>query len=142
VDGMTELTEGTAEFEAEMRTASDQATGLHISDKAKEMFASPVGVDNHKINEVPNYGTGFAPYFLSLGLFVGALLLSIVYPLKETSSRPSSGTEWFLRKFFVLGGIGVLQALVASLILLLGLEIEVQSVWRFILFAVLTSLTF
>src|SRR5699024_12766409 len=80
--------------------------------------------------------------FLSLGLFVGALLLSIVYPLRETSSIPSSGFEWFLRKFGVLAIVGVLQALIACAILMLGLGIEVQSVPKFLLFAIITSLTF
>ncbi|UZM98954.1 hypothetical protein OL548_32895 [Lysinibacillus sp. MHQ-1] len=40
------------------------------------------------VNHVPNYGTGFAPYFISLGLFVGALLISIVFPLVEPAIRP------------------------------------------------------
>src|SRR5699024_3352219 len=102
----------------------------------------PVDVENAKINEVPNYGTGFAPYFLSLGLFVGALLLSIVYPLRETSSVPSNGTEWFLRKFFVLFSVGILQAGIACFILLVGLKMEVASIPLFLLFAVITSLTF
>src|SRR5699024_12091407 len=88
------------------------------------------------------YGTGFAPYFLSLGLFVGALLLSIVYPLREPSVVTSSGMNWFLKKFIGLFTIGILQALIASGILLLGLKIEVQSVPLFILFAILTSLVF
>ncbi len=41
----------------------------------------------------PNYGTGFTPYFLSLGLLVG-MLLSIVYPLRDTVGVPKSGFSW------------------------------------------------
>src|SRR5699024_521191 len=55
---------------------------------------------------------------------------------------PSSGFEWFLRKFGVLAIVGVLQALIACAILMLGLGIEVQSVPKFLLFAIITSLTF
>src|SRR5699024_5836238 len=106
------------------------------------MIANPVEVGNEQINDVPNYGTGFAPYFLSLGLFVGALLLSIVYPLREPAGIPSSGFNWFLGKFVVLFSIGIIQALIASAILILGLGIEVQSVPFFILYAILTSLVF
>lgn len=141
-DGMITLVDGTEEFYHEMNEATTKANDIQISDRAKDMIASPVDVENDKINEVPNYGTGFAPYFLSLGLFVGALLLSIVYPLRETSSIPSSGFEWFLRKFGVLAIVGVLQALIACAILMLGLGIEVQSVPKFLLFAIITSLTF
>lgn len=141
-DGTNTMVDGTELFFEKMTTALDTAKDVNVTEQMKDMLASPVNVENAKINEVPNYGTGFAPYFLSLGLFVGALLLSIVYPLRETSSLPSSGTEWFLRKFFMLSGIGILQALIACIILLLGLGIDVQSVPLFIMFAVFTSLSF
>src|SRR5699024_525905 len=141
-DGMTTLTEGTEEFNDKMHEAADEASDVNATDDTYNMMANPIDVGNEKINEVPNYGTGFAPYFLSLGLFVGALLLSIVYPLREPSVVPSSGMNWFLKKFIGLFTIGILQALIASGILLLGLKIEVQSVPLFILFAILTSLVF
>ena len=76
------------------------------------MFASPVKVKTEKMAEVPNYGTGFTPYFLSLGLFVGALLLSIVYPLRDTVGVPKSGFSWFISKFGVLLSVGIIQAIV------------------------------
>lgn len=106
------------------------------------MFASPVKVKTEKMAEVPNYGTGFTPYFLSLGLFVGALLLSIVYPLRDTVGVPKSGFSWFISKFGVLLSVGIIQAIVADVILLFGLGVEVQSIPYFILFSVVTSLAF
>jgi len=141
-DGMTTLTEGTEEFNDKMHEAADEASDVNATDDTYNMMANPIDVGNEEINEVPNYGTGFAPYFLSLGLFVGALLLSIVYPLREPSVVPSSGMNWFLKKFIGLFTIGILQALIASGILLLGLKIEVQSVPLFILYSILTSLVF
>jgi len=141
-DGMITLADGTEEFNDQIHEAADEAGDVDATNDTYNMMANPVEVGNEKINEVPNYGTGFAPYFLSLGLFVGALLLSIVYPLREPSVVPSSGVNWFLRKFIGLFTIGILQALIASGILLLGLKIEVQSVPLFILFAIVTSLVF
>lgn len=141
-DGMNTLTDGTSEFSQEMHDAADEAGDINATSKTNDMIANPVNVKNEKINEVPNYGTGFAPYFLSLGLFVGALLLSIVYPLKEPSNVPSSGFNWFLRKFLGLFSIGVLQAIIAGIILIVGLGLEVQSIPLFFLYAILTSLVF
>jgi putative membrane protein len=141
-DGMITLVEGTEEFNHKMREAANESSNINASEATHQMIANPVEIDNEKINQVPNYGTGFAPYFLSLGLFVGALLLSIVYPLKETSVIPKSGMNWFFRKFIGLFTIGVLQALFASGILLLVLGIEVQSIPLFILYAIITSLVF
>lgn len=141
-DGMITLVDGTSEFNEKMHEAADEAGDVNATENTHNMIADPVQVANEKINEVPNYGTGFTPYFLSLGLFVGALLLSIVYPLREPSVVPLSGFHWFLRKFLGLFTIGILQALIACVILLIGLKIEVQSVPLFIIFAIITSLVF
>lgn len=141
-DGMDELKEGTKEFKEEMTDAAEEINDVESDEDTYNMMANPVEVDNEKINEVPNYGTGFAPYFLSLGLYVGALLLSIVYPLREPSIVPTSGFNWFLRKTIGLGIIGVLQAIIAASLLLFGLGIEVQNVFLFYLFAIFTSWTY
>lgn len=141
-DGMGELYEGTETFQDEVTSLTDRADDIELTKKTSEMVADPVEVQHDSLNEVPNYGTGFAPYFLSLGLFVGALLLSIVYPLREPSVVPTSGANWFLRKFLAIFTIGIIQALIASFVLLYGLKIEVQNVPLFLLFAIITSLTF
>lgn len=141
-DGMDTLKEGTAEFDDEIADAVTEINDVETDEETYNMMANPVEVDNEKVNEVPNYGTGFAPYFLSLGLYVGALLLSIVYPLREPSIIPTSGFNWFLRKTAGLGIIGILQALIAASLLLFGLGIEVQSVPLFYMYAIFTSWTF
>lgn len=141
-NGMNTMKNGTKDFHKEMTDAAKEVNDVEANDETYNMMANPVEVDNEKINEVPNYGTGFAPYFLSLGLYVGALLLSIVYPLREPSIIPTSGFNWFLRKTFGLGVIGVLQALIAASLLLFGLGIEVQNITLFYLFAIFTSWTF
>ena len=141
-DGMLTLSEGTDEFNKQMHDAAKEANDIETNDDTYNMIADPVKVKNEKINEVPNYGTGFAPYFLSLGLFVGALLLSIVFPLREPATTPTSGVNWFFSKFGVLLAVGIIQALIASGILIIGLGLDVENIPLFILFAIITSLTF
>ncbi|MFI8576536.1 YhgE/Pip family protein [Rossellomorea aquimaris] len=141
-EGSTKLSDGTTEYETKLKDAAKEANSVNADDDTYDMMAGPVDVKNEKINHVPNYGTGFAPYFLSLGLFVGALLISIVYPLREPSDRPSSGMNWFLGKFAVLTSVGIIQSLIAAAILLFGLGLEVESVPLFLLSTIITSLTF
>ncbi|NMH69543.1 YhgE/Pip domain-containing protein [Bacillus sp. RO3] len=141
-EGSTKLSDGTTEYETKLKDAAKEANSVKADDDTYDMMAGPVDVKNEKINHVPNYGTGFAPYFLSLGLFVGAPLISIVYPLKEPADRPSSGMSWFLGKFTVLTVVGIIQSLIAAGILLLGLGLEVESVPLFLLSTIVTSLTF
>ncbi|WHY78915.1 YhgE/Pip domain-containing protein [Neobacillus sp. WH10] len=141
-DGTSKLSEGAKELSDKLADGAKDASRVHSNEKTYNMMADPVKLDNEKINHVPNYGTGFAPYFISLGLFVGALLLSIVFPLRDTTVMPSSGFNWFISKFSVMAGVGIIQALLVDVILLAGLGLDVQSVPRFILFSIITSLTF
>ncbi len=140
-DGTNEMTDGSKELTDKLGEAADEAS-IDTTEKTSQMMANPIEVGQDGLNKVPNYGTGFAPYFLSLGLFVGALLLSIVYPLRKPAGEPKSGFQWFMSKMFMLIGIGIIQALIASAILLGVLGLDVQSIPLFLTFAILTSITF
>jgi putative membrane protein len=141
-EGNTELTSGVEKLANGLSDGVEKTSKFKTTEKTSEMMGNPVVIKNEKINEVPNYGTGFAPYFLSLGLFVGALLLSIVFPLKEPADVPKNGWNWFISKFGILAGVGVIQALIACILLLVGLGLHVENVTLFLLFAIITSLTF
>ncbi|MGX5644988.1 YhgE/Pip family protein [Bacillus cereus] len=141
-DGLVKVNDGSSELAEKLGEGAEKTGEVKGTDKTYDMFASPVKVKTEKMAEVPNYGTGFTPYFLSLGLFVGALLLSIVYPLRDTVGVPKSGFSWFISKFGVLLSVGIIQAIVADVILLFGLGVEVQSIPYFILFSIVTSLAF
>ncbi|PGR57820.1 YhgE/Pip domain-containing protein [Bacillus cereus] len=141
-DGLVKVNDGSGELAEKLGEGAEKTGEIKGTDKTYDMFASPVKVKTEKMGEVPNYGTGFTPYFLSLGLFVGALLLSIVYPLRDTVGVPKSGFSWFISKFGVLLSVGIIQAIVADVILLFGLGVEVQSIPYFILFSIITSLAF
>ncbi|WP_071459088.1 YhgE/Pip family protein [Bacillus massilinigeriensis] len=140
-DGNSKLANGSSELAEKLQDGADKAD-IKAGKANFNMMADPVKVDNKRLNEVPNYGTGFAPYFLSLGLFVGALLISIVFPLKEAAGVPTSGVRWYSSKTAILAGVGILQSLFADAILLWGLGLEVDNVGLFILFTIITSFTF
>jgi putative membrane protein len=141
-DGTSKLSNGAKELAGKLADGAKEASQVHSNNKTYNMIADPVKLDSEKINHVPNYGTGFTPYFLSLGLFVGALLLSIVFSLREPAVMPASGFNWFASKFSIMAGVGIIQALIADVIILVGLDLQVQSVSKFILFSIITSLTF
>ncbi|MEI5906467.1 YhgE/Pip domain-containing protein [Bacillus spongiae] len=142
VDGSVKLYEGSEELTSKLGEAAEEVNAVNADEETYNQIGEPVKVDKNVVNHVPNYGTGFAPYFLSLGLFVGALLISIVYPLREPALRPIHATSWFLSKFTVLMGVGILQSLIADAILLIGLDIQVENVGLFIITTIATSLTY
>lgn len=142
LSGMGTLKEGSSELADKLSEAADKTSGVKASDETVNMFAEPIQVEEHKVNEVPNYGTGFAPYFLSLGLFVGALITSIVMPVYDTSVPGASGFNRFVSRTLSFAGMGLLQALLAVVLMLYGLKLDVQNVPMFYLFAFITSLSY
>lgn len=142
VDGTVELDEGMSTLQEKLAEANEEASEVNPTEQTYEMAASPVGVEAEGINHVPNYGTGFAPYFLSLGLFVGALLLSIVFPLVEPALKPTGAFAWFSSKVSVLAITGLLQALLAVVIVKFALGMETVDTPMFVLTAIITSYTF
>lgn len=141
-DGTVELQDGAEELATKLADASDKTGNIHSNNSTYDMMASPIDLQIQHANEVPNYGTGFAPYFISLGLFVGALLLTIIFPLNDTAGIPKTGISWFVSKFGVMASVGIIQAILTDFIILYGLDIKVQSVPLFFLFSIITSLTF
>ncbi|EPD50669.1 YhgE/Pip domain-containing protein [Paenisporosarcina sp. HGH0030] len=142
VDGTAKLAEGTSSLQEKLADASTEASAVNANEDTIDMASSPVGVTKSAVNHVPNYGTGFAPYFLSLGLFVGALLISIVFPLVQTAIPPTSGFAWATSKMTVLGIVGVVQALIAVAILIFGLGLDPENLGWFIAIAIMTSFTY
>lgn len=141
--GLYKLSSGADEMATKLGDASDKTSKIKdVSNKNYDMFASPVKYDIEKVNPVPNYGTGFAPYFLSLGLFVGALLLTIIFDLKTPVDDPKNAIGMFISKLGVILVIGIIQALIADFVLLKGLGLEVKSTAYFIMCSILTSITF
>ncbi|WP_342471934.1 YhgE/Pip domain-containing protein [Metasolibacillus sp. FSL H7-0170] len=140
-EGTKELAEGATTLTSKLQEASEEAN-IDSSDANYEMVAQPVDVEKTVVNHVPNYGTGFAPYFISLGLFVGALLISIVFPFVEPAARPTNAVTWFFSKVSVLAVVGIIQSaiIVAIVVGILGLQVE--SLPWFMLTTVLTSFTF
>ncbi|MEH6991189.1 YhgE/Pip domain-containing protein [Neobacillus drentensis] len=140
--GTEKLQDGTSELNEKLADGAEAANSVQADEDTYDMMGEPVKVDKSEINTVPNYGTGFAPYFVSLGLFVGALIISIVFGLREPAVKPASATQWFIGKLGVITIIGVLQALLVDFVLLVGLGIEVQSLPLFIVTTILTSMVF
>lgn len=141
-DGVSKLSEGTEELSTKLKDAKEESKDAKGSDKLYDMVAEPVKVKDEKVNEVPNYGTGFAPYFISISLFVGALTLSIIFPMRDSLGTPKSGFSWFLSKFGVLFIVGIVQAVLVDSILLFVLKIDVQNIPLFYLLSIITSFTF
>lgn len=141
-DGMGELTEGSGELATKLNEAADETSSVKKTDELVNMFAQPIGIEEHKVAEVPNYGTGFSPYFLSLGLFIGALISTLVVPMRGSANVEATGWNRFVSRVLAFSLMSLVQSILAAILVLYVLGLEVQSVPLFYLFTFVTSLCY
>jgi len=140
--GLMQLEDGSSELAAGLGGADGKALNLTLTEDMKHQFSKPVEVEKDAYTVVPNYGTGFAPYFISLGLYVGCMLLTIVYSMREPALKPKSGASWYAGKTFTVLLVSVLQALILGGAALVLLDLEVANMFAYFGFIVITSVTF
>ncbi|MFD5835671.1 YhgE/Pip family protein [Streptomyces collinus] len=95
-------------------------------DRRTEVMADPVRLASHDLHKAPNYGTGFAPYFIPLSLWVGAMVAYMLIAPMNRRALAAGAPAWriALAGWLPVVAIGVLQtvALMSVLHWAVGLE--------------------
>jgi putative membrane protein len=138
-DGMSQLVTGSATLMSQLKIASDQLKMQPVNDKTADQIANPVTTKESAQGNVPNYGHALAPYVLSLGLFVGALVFNFIYPIRKVFGDIASGIGWWFAKFSVGFIVAILQAAVLSFIMIVCLGLKPDYLAAFLLSTAVTS---
>ena len=140
--GLFGLQEGSATLSTKLADAADQTSAVHHTEQLTSMFTEPVHLVKSDLSKVSNYGTGIAPYFLSLALYVGGIMAANILPLGRRNDLRVNGTTHFINKLGLVFSIGFIQALIVDSVLLFGFKLDVVNVPLFILSSVIVSFTF
>jgi putative membrane protein len=141
-DGLGKLKDGSNELATKLGDAKDETKDATANNKQLDMYSDPVKLEKESINKVPNYGTGFTPYFLSMALYFGGLILSNVYPFRDPLTRPKNAFSWFASKTGILIIVGIIQSILASLLLIFAFDLEVKSLPYYFIIGLISSITF
>jgi len=141
-DGSNKLVNGSGELAQELNDAAAETSEVKSGDDMVNMFAEPVKLVEKTDYKLDHYGLGIAPYFLSLALFMGALVFTTVFSLRQSAVPGASpmGRFWSRTLTFVM--VSIIQSILADIVLLYVLKLEVHSAPFFFLFTLITSLTF
>lgn len=143
-DGMKELSSGISiAGQGVSDSLLDADSRLNGTDGLKEYISEPVELNEQRINSIPDYGTAFTPYFVSLSLWVGALMMFFAIYLDPDVKfrRLNKNSKGFLR-FAGYTLIGIAQALVLDITILNGLHLQVKNTGLFVLVSIIISLAF
>ncbi|MCX3062343.1 YhgE/Pip domain-containing protein [Streptomyces beihaiensis] len=95
-------------------------------DQRTRVMADPVRLAARALHKAPNYGTGFAPYFIPLSLWVGAMVAYMLIQPLNRRALAVGASSWrvTLAGWLPVAALGVLQvaALMAVLHWALGLR--------------------
>ena len=111
-DGIRQVSEGAETLSKELGSGAEQIRETNTSDQAVDMFAAPIDAEETQITEVADNGHAMAPYMMSVGLWVGCIAFSLMYPLTSFAGQMKSGFRWWISKASVLYLTAVLQAVV------------------------------
>lgn len=133
-DGMTQLRDGLADGVSEAKAStSSEKVAAEVA-----VMSAPVTLTKNSYDKVANYGSGFAPYFMMLSLWVGGL---ITFYAIDFTKKPTSRKVVFA-KYMTLAVVGILQAVATAYIVQNAVGLSVVNVWQYYAFMILVSLTF
>ncbi|MBG0828165.1 YhgE/Pip domain-containing protein [Planomonospora sp. ID67723] len=127
-DGLGKLADGSRELSEKLGDGVQEIPdyGRDERESRTGMMSEPVTLASRVVNEVPNYGTGFAPFFVPLALWVGAMVTYMV--LRPLNPRLLAGTAsaWRIAVAGWLPGLalGAAQVGVLLAVLRFGLGLE------------------
>jgi putative membrane protein len=100
--------------------------GKKDRDRRTGVMADPVQLVSHDLHKAPNYGTGFAPYFIPLSLWVGAMVAYMLIAPMNRRALSAGAPAWriALAGWLPVAAVGVLQtvALMSVLHWAIGLQ--------------------
>jgi putative membrane protein len=152
-DGATQLKSGTAQ----LRTGSAELA-TKLADGAKQVpdwttqqknaiadtIGGPVNLETTHENAAPNFGTGMAPFFLTLALFFGALVLWMV--LRALQNRAIAAEVLAIRvalaSYLPAAVIGIVQAIILYGVVRFALGMHAAHPVAMLAFMILVSCAF
>ena len=142
IDGTSQLASGADTLANKLADASNRIKIQPTGATTQQQIANPVKSEMTEKGNVPNYGYALSPYVLSLSLFVGALVLNVIYPIRKTFSEQESAIRWWLSKASVAGVAAFMQATILMLVMVFFLGLAPEHPAHFIGAIYLTSFAY
>lgn len=105
----TQVAAATQKIVAGLTQGGEQLSEVRRTDQLKHL-AMPVKLTQHDVVTVANNGTGMAPYFMAISLFVGCITLNIIYDARKRHGEYRNFALAWLDKMGFLWGFVVLAA--------------------------------
>jgi putative membrane protein len=145
-DGAKQLKGGAAELATKLAEGAKQVPDWTNGQKeaVADTIGGPVNLQTTHENAAPNFGTGMAPFFLTLALFFGALVLWMV--LRPLQNRAIAAEVIAIRvalsSYLPAAVIGIMQAIILYCVVRFALGMHAAHPVSMLAFMVLVACAF
>ncbi|MET8504655.1 YhgE/Pip domain-containing protein [Streptomyces sp. NPDC004787] len=126
--GLFKLADGSGELATGLSDGVKQIPDYDKQDRDRrtEVMSDPVKLAAQSMHKAPNYGTGFAPYFIPLSLWVGAMVAYMIIQPLNRRALAAGASAWriALAGWLPVAAIGVLQVAALMSVLHWGLGLQ------------------
>lgn len=141
-DRVHQLANKIRNFDKEMNLESIIQLLINDPLAEKSFFEEPIKMHENRIFPIPNYGTGMAPFYSVLAIWVGCLLLISLLAVDTNEDAQYKIREVYFGKLLTFWTIGLLQTAIIVLGDIFILHVSAQSPVCFFFFSLFISLVF
>ncbi|GGC62426.1 YhgE/Pip domain-containing protein [Hoyosella rhizosphaerae] len=145
-DGVSQLDGGANLLATELRAGSQQIPAWDEQQRRAqaEVLGGPLSLDQQHVAFAPNFGTGVAPFFISLAMFIGGFIVWML--MRPLQTRPLAaalgGFRTVLASYWPAMLVSVAQALVTFAVVRYAIGMEPANSAGMLAFLVLVGLSF
>lgn len=144
--GLFKLGDGSKKLSEGLRDGTGRIPNYDEDERAdrSSVMSDPVRLLTDNSNAAPNYGTGFAPYFIPLSLWVGAMVCYMLLPPLNRRALAAGAPAWrtALAGWLPVAAIGWAQVLTLMAVLHWGLGLRMERAAGTIGFLLLVTVCF
>lgn len=126
--GLVKLVDGNGELAGGLHDGAGKIPDYDQAqrDTRTEVMADPVRLANQSLHKAPNYGTGFAPYFIPLSLWVGAMVAYMLIAPLNRRALAAGASPWRIAfaGWLPVAGLGAAQVGALMSVLHWGLGLQ------------------
>lgn len=142
-DGISSLKDGTLELKDGL-TDGIKEIDDNVKSTSKDLgqfIGEPVKVSEKAMGSADSYGSGLAPYFLPISLWLGAVFMLLAIKIKTKEYKELNNVKLTVGKFIPYALIGIVQAVLLGGIVL-GLGLKPANLPLLFAFLILMALSF
>lgn len=143
--GTNKLVDGTETIKTSLeKSIIESKSEINKLKKLDEFAKNSVTIKEEPINEINSYGTAFGPFFMSIALWVGSLMLFIIlyYDKNNRFKKLGENAENKLLRTSCYLALASLQGITLGILLMLGLDFKITNYLLYFISLILVSCLF